>query len=84
MGEHVSKMADAGFRQFYFVDNTFNLPSAYAIALCRAIADRRLNIAWRCILYPQQVPEDLVEAMAKPVALTSASASRAAARASCG
>ena len=24
--EHLARMADVGFRQFYFVDNTFNLP----------------------------------------------------------
>ena len=53
----------------YFVDNTFNLPSAYAIALCRAIGRSAAEHRLAFILYPQQVPEDLVEAMAKPVAL---------------
>ena len=65
VAEHMAHTADAGFRQFYFVDNTFNLPPSYALALCRTIADLRLNIAWRCILYPHQVPEELVAAMAK-------------------
>jgi radical SAM superfamily enzyme YgiQ (UPF0313 family) len=63
--EHLARLADAGFRQFYFVDNTFNLPPSYALTLCRAIADMRRNIAWRCILYPHQVSEELVEAMAE-------------------
>lgn len=63
--EHLSRMADAGFRQFYFVDNTFNLPPSYALSLCRTIAERRLGIAWRSILYPHQVPEELVAAMAE-------------------
>ena len=65
VAEHVARMAGAGFRQFYFVDNTFNLPHSYALTLCRAIADLRLDVAWRCILYPQQVPEELVAAIAK-------------------
>ena len=32
--------------------------------LCRLISDQRLNVGWRCILYPHHVPEELVAAMA--------------------
>jgi radical SAM superfamily enzyme YgiQ (UPF0313 family) len=53
-----------GYRRFYFVDNTFNLPTDYAVELCRRIAAERLDIGWRCILHPQDVPEELLEAMA--------------------
>jgi radical SAM superfamily enzyme YgiQ (UPF0313 family) len=63
--EHVAGVAKAGFRKLYFVDNTFNLPPAYALDLCRELAARRLGLTWRCILYPQHVPEELVAAMAK-------------------
>jgi len=63
--EHVAGVAKAGFRKLYFVDNTFNLPPAYALDLCRDLAARRLGLTWRCILYPQHVPEELVAAMAK-------------------
>lgn len=65
VAEHLAKLADAGFRQFYFVDNTFNLPPSYALALCHALADLGRNIRWRCILYPHQVPEELVAVMAE-------------------
>lgn len=61
----IARMARAGFRRIYFVDNTFNLPPSYALELCRWIAARRLEIAWRCILYPHDVPEELVRAMAE-------------------
>jgi radical SAM superfamily enzyme YgiQ (UPF0313 family) len=61
--EKVARLARAGFRRLYFVDNTFNLPADYALELCRRIAANRLEIGWRCILYPQNVPEELVEAM---------------------
>jgi radical SAM superfamily enzyme YgiQ (UPF0313 family) len=37
----------AGFRNFFFTDNTFNLPPAYAAELCRAIIDADLGILWR-------------------------------------
>ncbi|HYL81877.1 MAG TPA: radical SAM protein, partial [Candidatus Acidoferrum sp.] len=60
----IARLARRGFRRFYFVDNTFNRPPAYALALCREIAGQGLNIAWRCILYPRDVPEELVGAMA--------------------
>ena len=55
----------AGFRQVFFVDNVFNLPPGYARDLCERITSAGLDIHWRCILYPGQVKEDLVQAMAR-------------------
>ena len=63
--EHVAKVVNAGFRKVYFVDNTFNLPPAYALDLCRRLAELRLDLSWRCILYPHKVSEELVAAMAE-------------------
>ncbi len=64
VAREIERLAQAGFRRFYFVDNTFNLPTDYAVELCERIAAERLDIGWRCGLYPQDVPETLVEAMA--------------------
>ena len=64
VAREVARLAHAGFRRFYVVDNTFNLPTEYCVELCRRIAAERLDIGWRCILYPQDVPEALVDAMA--------------------
>ncbi len=47
------------------MDNTFNLPPSYAKALCDAIIAAGLNIRWRCILYPWQADDALIEKMAK-------------------
>ena len=63
--EHVARVAEAGFRRFYFVNNTFNLPPFYALELCRRLAGLPQDLTWRCILYPHQVPEELVVAMAR-------------------
>ena len=65
VAEHIRRVANAGFQRFFFVDNTFNFPLSYAMELCNRIATQRLNIAWRCILYPHRVPEELVAAMAE-------------------
>ncbi len=54
-----------GIKQFYFVDNTFNLPPSYAKTLCSEMVEADLEIAWRCILYPTRVDEKLVRLMAK-------------------
>jgi radical SAM superfamily enzyme YgiQ (UPF0313 family) len=62
--ETLGAYADAGYKQFFFVDNTFNLPPSYAEALCDAIIHENLNIAWRCILYPSNIQEPLVQKMA--------------------
>ena len=61
----LSKYADAGLDHFFFVDNTFNLPASYAKTICEQIISAKLNIAWRCILYPWKVDDDLVESMVK-------------------
>ncbi|MBC8320913.1 MAG: cobalamin B12-binding domain-containing protein [Bacteroidetes bacterium] len=53
-----------GFTKFFFVDNTFNRPADYAKELCRQILKKRLNIRWRCIIYPKNVDKELVELMA--------------------
>jgi radical SAM superfamily enzyme YgiQ (UPF0313 family) len=53
-----------GYANFFFVDNTFNLPPAYAKDICRHILKKGLNMRWRCIIYPKHVDEELVELMA--------------------
>jgi radical SAM superfamily enzyme YgiQ (UPF0313 family) len=63
--EGLGQYAAAGFRQFFFVDNTFNLPQSYAGALCDAIIAAGLNIRWRCILYPWKADDALIGKMAE-------------------
>jgi radical SAM superfamily enzyme YgiQ (UPF0313 family) len=60
----IARFSKAGFDRFFFVDNTFNLPPAYAKSICEAISRAGLNIAWRCIVYPFDVNAELVEKMA--------------------
>lgn len=60
----LKSFAEAGFQQFYFVDNTFNLPVSYAKEICRQIIRHNLTIVWRCIFYPGKVEEDLIRLMA--------------------
>lgn len=63
--DSMAAFAEAGFRHFFFVDNTFNFPSSYAMELCHRIAQRKLDVRWRCILYPWKVDEALVDRMAR-------------------
>ena len=46
------------------MDNTFNLPPAYAKSICHLIIEKELDMHWRCIIYPKNVDEELVELMA--------------------
>jgi radical SAM superfamily enzyme YgiQ (UPF0313 family) len=61
----LTELARAGYRNFNFVDNTFNIPQAYAEQLCRGIVQAAIGINWWCIVYPKWVDERLVEWMAK-------------------
>jgi radical SAM superfamily enzyme YgiQ (UPF0313 family) len=61
----IRQVAASGIKNFYFVDNTFNFPSAYAKALCDRMIRADINIRWRCILYPWEIDEELIEKMAR-------------------
>jgi len=61
----LSRYVEAGSDRFFFVDNIFNLPLSYAKELCDRLAKAKLNISWRCILYPWRVDEELVEKMSE-------------------
>ena len=63
--DSISRFVEAGFKHFFFVDNTFNFPSSYARALCDLLIERNLQIQWRAIIYPWKVEESLVERMAR-------------------
>jgi radical SAM superfamily enzyme YgiQ (UPF0313 family) len=54
-----------GFRNFHFVDNTFNLPPSYAKDLCCRVIDSGLDLDWWAIVYPKWVDVALVQLMAK-------------------
>lgn len=63
--DFIRHYANAGIKNFFFVDNTFNFPLSYAKALCDRIIAAGLNIRWRCILYPWKIDEELVGKMAQ-------------------
>ncbi len=63
--DSISRFAEAGFKNFFFVDNTFNFPPSYARELCRRMIESNPGIQWRCILYPRNIDEDLIEMMAR-------------------
>ena len=56
---------DCGFRAFHFVDNTFNIPLAYAKGLCRRIIDAQLDIDWWTQIYPKLADAELANLMAQ-------------------
>jgi radical SAM superfamily enzyme YgiQ (UPF0313 family) len=61
----MARWVQEGFRKFYFVDNTFNLPPSYARQLCSKIIAAGLDISWRCILFPMRLQSGLIEIMAE-------------------
>ncbi len=63
IAQQVERLAHRGFKQFYFVDNSFNIPESHGLGICNALAGRGLDIRWRAILYPHGVTERLVTLM---------------------
>lgn len=52
-------------RQFYFVDNTFNLPPSYATEFVSKLLEADLGASWRCIIYPTRIDPELIRLMAE-------------------
>ncbi len=65
VAQWIREWVELGFRRFYFVDNTFNLPPSYSKELCSALSTISPGISWRCIVYPARLDEALVTAMAR-------------------
>jgi radical SAM superfamily enzyme YgiQ (UPF0313 family) len=63
--EDISRHVAAGFKNFYLVDNVFNLPLPHARAFCEKIIERGMKISWRCILYPGKMDVGLADLMAR-------------------
>ena len=61
----LTDLRETGYRNFNFVDNTFNLPPSYAKALCRRIIREDLDIRLWCIIYPKWIDAELVDLMAR-------------------
>jgi len=63
--QNLKSFEQAGIRRFFFVDNTFNLPSSYAAELCRGMIAAELDIEWFAIVYPANLSMELVRLMAR-------------------
>lgn len=63
--ETIARHRANGYEQFYFVDNTFNLPPDYAKSLCRGLLRDGLQLRWRGILYPAFLDRELAQLMAE-------------------
>jgi radical SAM superfamily enzyme YgiQ (UPF0313 family) len=50
-----------GLTRFYFVDNVFNHPTAYARDLCRAIKKLKLPLEWSCLINPAYPDAELFD-----------------------
>ena len=63
--ENIARYTETGVNQFFFVDNTFNIPVSYAERFCDTLIAAGLEIKWRCIVYPWKIDDNLAEKMAR-------------------
>jgi len=63
VADWLERWVKAGYAHFFFVDNTFNLPAVFAKSLCLRIIEKKLDMRWRCIIYPKNVDDELVQLM---------------------
>lgn len=64
--EEVEKVVvGSKLRHFFFVDSVFNDPRKHALAVCKALARRRLPIEWSAFCNPLGFDEEVARAMAE-------------------
>jgi radical SAM superfamily enzyme YgiQ (UPF0313 family) len=63
IAQHMAELTGRGFKQFYIVDNSFNIPQSQGLELCHSLIELGLDIKWRAILYPHGVTEGLIKSM---------------------
>jgi radical SAM superfamily enzyme YgiQ (UPF0313 family) len=59
----VARVAELGADYVYFVDNTFNLPTSHAEAICRELSELRGGPLWTAFVTPRGFRPSLAEAM---------------------
>ena len=52
-----------GIRRFFFTDGVFNFPPDHALAICRELRERKLDVRWAADINPVAVSQELVAAM---------------------
>ena len=50
-------------RRFFFTDGVFNFPPDHALAICRELRERKLDVRWAADINPVAVSQGLVAAM---------------------
>jgi len=63
--DQLEYLCKQGIRQFFFSDDTFTINKKRAIAVCRRILERRLDIVWQAISRVDMVDEDILYWMRK-------------------
>lgn len=63
--KELARWRNAGFRQIFFVDNTFNLPPNRAREFCDRLITANLGLNWRAIIYPGHTDPAFIQSMAQ-------------------
>jgi len=63
--DQLEQLKKNGIRSFYFSDDTFTLKKKHAIAICRKIIQRKMNITWVAISQVSYIDEEVLSWMRK-------------------
>jgi radical SAM superfamily enzyme YgiQ (UPF0313 family) len=56
-------VAETGTNQVFFIDGVFQYPPDHAMALCREMISRKMNVVWHTDVNPVGLSRELLEAM---------------------
>jgi hypothetical protein len=63
--EIAARAAFPGVSHVFIVDSVFNVPRSHALAVCRALIERKVRVPWVAYVTPASLDEELVRTMAE-------------------
>jgi radical SAM superfamily enzyme YgiQ (UPF0313 family) len=61
VADEVEGLARRGFKEIFFVDSVFNIPSYHAIEVCKQLKSRQLDFKWHAFHAPKMITEEYLE-----------------------
>jgi len=61
--DEIERILEHGIDNLFIVDNEFNYPMDHAVAVCKEIINRKLQIRWSCYANPGFVTPELIDLM---------------------
>jgi radical SAM superfamily enzyme YgiQ (UPF0313 family) len=61
VAEEVKRLISRGFKEIFFVDSVFNIPSSHATEVCKQLLSRKLDFKWHAFHAPKMITDEYLD-----------------------